>query len=127
MKALSRVVLVSVMLAVLLVPIATMSSDQLPAPFLKAIPAGETTIQYAGQSLKFTTDVPLKVSMNFEQPGKIRLKVKAYPPTGGGDAPAYNSLQIMWENWNNEIYFGPPPVEEPLDELLLTESGFTEK
>jgi hypothetical protein len=119
--------MVCLALAALLVPLASMSSDQLPAPFLKAIPAGETTIFYAGQSLKFTTDVPLKISMNFEQPGKIRLKVKAYDVPVGGNSPASTSLRIMWENWNNEIYFGPPPVDETLDELLLTESGFTEK
>jgi hypothetical protein len=124
MKALSRLLVASVMLAVLLVPLASMS-DQLPAPLIKTVYPPQETIYYAGQTLKFTTPVPLKVSLIALEPGRVQLKFKA-APGGGGSAPA-STLQIDWENWGREIFNGDPPKTEPWDGILLTESGFTEK
>jgi hypothetical protein len=127
MKALSRLVVVSVMLAVLLVPLATMS-DQLPAPLIKTVFPPQETIYYADQTLKFTTTVPLKVDLIALGPGKVRLKFKAAEIRGGASAaPSAMTLQIYWENWDNEIYNGYPPTTEPWDGILNTESGFTEK
>lgn len=128
MKALSRVVLAMVLVALLMVPSASMS-DRLPAPYQTVVPPGQTQIDYAGQILKFTTDVPLKVSFLPLEPGKIKLTFKALPQRdGGGNVPAsgWDNVEIFWENWNNEIYDGPPP-EDPWQGILLTESGFTEK
>ena len=125
MKALSRLLVASVMLAVLLVPLASMS-DQLYAPMTKTVFPPQETINYGGQTLKFSTDVPLKISLEVVAPGKIRLKFKAHPGTGG-NAPAATTVNIFWEDWSNEIYNGSAPVTEPWDGILLTESGFTEK
>ncbi len=125
MKALSRILVASVMLAVLLVPLASMS-DQLSAPMTTTVFPPQETINFAGQSLRFTTDVPLKVSLEIVAPGKIRLKFKAVP-TAGGNAPAATTVNIFWENWSNDIYDGSAPTTEPWDGILLTESGFTEK
>lgn len=122
MKALSKLVLVCVVVAILLVPFASMS-DQLPAPIQRTVLPTQATIEYAGQTLKFTTDVALKVSLTPLGGDRIELKIAAHPSYGGGNAPASASVQIFWENWNNVVYNGPPPWGV----ILLTESGFTEK
>lgn len=125
MKALSRLLLIGVILAALIVPF-TAISGELAAPIETSVPPGVTTLHYAGQDLKFTTDVALKIELSAPEPGKIQLIVKArgVPP---GASSANTEVQIYWENWDNEIYAGPPPVGEPWSGILLTESGFTEK
>jgi hypothetical protein len=128
MKALSKLVLASVLLVLLVAP-STSMSDRMPAPIVQVVEPGQSTILYAGQSLRFTTDVPLKLSLTPLEPGRIHMKVKAIIPRGGGgNAPASGSeiVEIFWLNWDNEIYDGPPP-ENPWEGILLTESGFTEK
>jgi len=126
MKALSKILMASALLALLLVPFASMS-DQLAAPLIKTVFPPQETINYAGQSLRFSTDVPLKVQLSVVEPGKVRLVFKAHPGQTGGDAPAATTVQIFWEDWNNEVYDGPAPMDEAWDGILLTESGFTEK
>ena len=122
MKALSKLMFVSVVVTALLVPLATMS-DQLPAPLQKTVLPGQATIEYAGQTLRFTTDVPLKVNLTPLGADRIEIKIVAHPSYGGGNAPANTTVQIFWANWNDEIYDGPPP----LGAIILTESGLTEK
>jgi hypothetical protein len=101
----------------------------MPAPLEKTIFPGQSTILYAGQTLKFTTDVPLKLSLVPMGPDKILMKFKAHPGyTGDGSAaPLSTNVFVFWDNWNNEIYNGPPPMGEAWEGLLNTESGFTEK
>ena len=125
MKALSRLLLIGVMLVALSIPF-TAIAGELAAPLETAVAPGQTTIHYAGQDLKFTTDVALKISLSAPEPGKIKLVVKtrAVPP---GASSASTELQIYWENWDSKIYSGPPPAGEPWTGILLTESGFTEK
>lgn len=128
MKAFSKIVLASVLLVLLLVP-STSMSDRLPAPLVRMVEPGQTTILYADQSLRFTTDVPLKLTLTPLEPGRIHMKVKAVLPRGlDGNAPAsgWEIVEIYWLNWGNDIYEGPPP-ENPWEGILLTESGFTEK
>jgi hypothetical protein len=127
MKALSKVVVAIVLVALLLAPSALMS-DKLPAPYQTIIDPGQTTIDYFGQQLKFTTDVPLKLNLVPLEPGRLYMKFKALSATGGGGAPAQggDNVEIYWQNWDNELYDGPPP-EDPWENVLLTESGFTEK
>jgi hypothetical protein len=125
MKALSKLFVVATLLAVVLVPIDTMS-DELAVPLSKKVlPPGET-IQYAGQSLKFDTTVPLRVRLLDMGPGRVRLTFWAIGGGTPGDAPASLELIVKWLNWNNEIYSGSAPLTAwQVD--LLTESGFTEK
>jgi hypothetical protein len=125
MKALSRILVVSAMLAVMLVPLATMS-DQLAAPLIKTVNPPQEKVRYADQTLRFITDVPLKVKLSVQEPGKVHLQFVAHPNYPGGSGPAW-TVQIVWEDWHKEIYNGPPPTPEPEDVILLTESGFTEK
>ena len=125
MKTLSRLFLTGLMLSALLVPFAAISGE-LAAPLETGVAPGQTTLYYAGQALRFTTDVALKISLSAPEPGKIKLVVKARGVPGGGSAPV-STIQIYWENWDNEIYAGPPPVGEEWSGILLTESGFTEK
>jgi hypothetical protein len=122
MKALSKLMLVSVVVTALLLPIATMS-DQLPRPVQKTVLPSQGTIEYAGQTLRFTTDVPLKVFLAPLGADRIEIKVVAHPSQGGGNSPANTIVQIYWANWDDELYNGPPPWSA----ILLTESGFTEK
>lgn len=124
MKAHSRLLLVGVMLAALLIPFAA-NTGKLAAPMETAVHPGQTTIHYAGQALKFTTDVALKIHLSAPEPGKVKLVVTARGFAGSGSAPA-SPILIYWENWDKEIYTGPPPTE-PWSGILLTESGFTEK
>ena len=122
MKALSKLMLVSVVVTALLVPLAAVS-DQLPVPLQKTVLPPQTTIEYAGQTLRFTTDIPLKLTLTPLGTDRIEIKIVPHPSYGGGNSPAGTTVQIFWENWNDEIYDGPAPWGV----ILLTESGFTEK
>ncbi len=124
MKALSGLFLTGLILVAMLAPFAAMSGE-LAAPLETGVPAGQTTLHYAGQALKFTTDVALKISLSAPEPGKVKLVVKARGVPAGGSS-SNTKVEIFWENWNNEIYAGPPPADA-WSGILLTESGFTEK
>jgi len=125
MKALSKLFMVSLTLALVLVPLATMSG-QLAEPLKKTVIPPQETILYAGQTLKFTMDVPLKVTLMDMGTGKILLKIRSDITLPAGDAPASNNVIIHWADWGNEIYNGTAP-DDPWSVYLLTESGFTEK
>jgi len=125
MKALSKLLAVSLTLALVLVPLATMSG-QLAEPLKKMVNPPQETIIYAGQTLKFVTDVPLKLTLMDMGTGKVLLKVWSEGPPPGGDAPASTNVIIDWEDWGKEIYNGGAP-DDPWSVYLLTESGFTEK
>jgi hypothetical protein len=125
MKALSKLLVVSVTLAVVLLPIATLSGD-LAEPLKKVVNPPQETIHYSGQTLKFTTSVPLKVTLMDMGNGKILLKFRSEGVLPGGNAPSSNEVIVDWEDWNNKIYNGAAP-DDPWSVYLLTESGFTEK
>ena len=125
MKALSKVLILCSVLALLAVPLATMSGD-LAEPLKVVVNPPQQTIQYAGQTLKFTTDVPLKVGLMDMGTGKILLKFQSEAGAMGGNSPATTSVIVHWEDWSNDIYNGAAP-DDPWSIYLLTESGFTEK
>ena len=126
MVSFARAVGILFVLALLAIPFAAVP-QQLPAPVEESVAPGVSTIYYAGQTLRFTTDVPLKVFLSAVAPDRIFLKFRApasYVP-GGSSTSAV--VEVYWENWSNEIYEGPPPTTPPWEGILLTEGGFTEK
>jgi hypothetical protein len=126
MKSLPRLLVAGIALAILLMPLAILA-DQLPLPLEKKVPAGVTTVDYMGQTLKFTTAVPLVVKFEALSDYQIRLTVRTYSGTSGGaQGSSAGSMNIFWEDWSNDVYDGPPP-SEPWEGILNTESGFTEK
>lgn len=124
MKVLPKILLVSVFTVLMLLPL-TATADQLPTPIEKNLRVGVTVVDYMGQSLRFTTDVPLQIRLIALDESRIKLQFRT-PGGGGGEGSAVTDLNIFWENWDNEIYSGSAP-EEWETEILLTESGFTEK
>lgn len=125
MNALSKLLMVSSVLALLLVPLSTMSGE-LATPLKITVYPPQQTVNYAGQSLKFTTDVPLKVGLMDMGTGKILLRFQSEAGAAGGNAPASTNVIVHWADWGNDIYDGIAP-DDPWSVYLLTESGFTEK
>ena len=105
--------------------------DSLPLPLEKKVPAGETVIVYAGQTLRFTTSVPLFVRLEPIPPSStlIQYHVRVYPghPVPSGPVgTAENSLQIYWVNFGTDVYEGGAP-SETLEGILNTEGGFVDR
>jgi len=129
MKALPRILVAGIVLAVLLLPM-VLVADQLPAPLEKKIAPGITTIAYAGQNLRFTTDVSLVISFDALSATRIKLTVKLYGTSSSGPSAASggSDLNIYWENFSTDVYTGPAPsTTQPWEGVLNSESGFTEK
>jgi hypothetical protein len=124
MKTLPKILLVGLFVALVLFPLAAVS-DQLPAPLERTLFPGVSVIYYANQTFRFTTDVPLQVILLPLDETRIQLKFKA---RGGfqGESVAATTVEIFWDNWENEIYSGSAPISWWMG-ILLTESGFTEK
>lgn len=127
MKALMRLLVVSVVLATVLLPL-TVLADALPAPLEKKLSPGVHTISYAGQQLRFDSPVALLVRFEPLSTTQIKLLVNAYgaPAAGGPQGSSGTDVTIFWENFQSEVYSGPPPTSDWLG-ILNTESGFTEK
>jgi hypothetical protein len=103
--------------------------DSLPMPVEKKIPAGETTIQYAGQSLRFTTSVTLFVRLEPLSETRIQFRVKLYPgqPMPSGPAgSSENNIEIHWLNYGTDIYEGGAP-SGVIEGVLNTEGGFVDR
>lgn len=128
MKSLPRLLVAAVALAIVLMPLALLA-DQLPAPLEKKINPGVTTIEYAGQTLRFTTPVSLIINLDPISTTQIRLSVRTYGTTSGPQgAAAATDVNIYWEDFDNDVYNGPPPpTSSPWEGILYTESGYTEK
>jgi len=126
MKSLPRLLVAGIALAILVMPLAILA-DQLPLPLEKKVPAGVTSVTYMNQTLRFTTAVPLVIKFEALSDNQIRLTVRTYnASSGGAQGSSSSSMNIHWEDWNNDVYEGPPPTE-PWEGILYTESGFTEK
>ena len=129
MKRLTAAITVCLVLSFMLIP-AALVADQLPVPMEKSVFPGVTTIQYAGQTLVFTTSTALKVSFRANTANEIEVTVKAsgtrstdpYSTTG----ETTDQLVINWKNFNQDIYDGQPPTQ-PWTGVLNTEGGWTEK
>jgi hypothetical protein len=128
MKAVSRVLTASMVLVLLVLPLAVMA-DQMLMPAEKKIPAGTTVVNYAGQSLRFTTPVALVAKFDPVSDVNFRLTIHMYgTPPGGPGATSGLEFELIWEDYQKEVYNGPPPPpDDPFSEIFLSESGFTEK
>lgn len=129
MKRLTAAITVCLVLSCMLIP-AVLVADQLPVPMEKSVFPGVTTIQYAGQTLVFTTSSMLKVTFRANTANEIEVSVKTatarstnpYSTTG----EVTDQLVINWKNFNEDIYNGQPP-SQPWTGVLNTEGGWTEK
>ncbi|NIM19256.1 MAG: hypothetical protein GTO51_02645 [Candidatus Latescibacteria bacterium] len=120
---------VCLLVLAILIPAAALFG-QLPQKMEKFILPGTTHVSYAGQNFIFTTSTSLQVTFMATDINKIRITVKVrlargefrdvIPNAGGSE------LQILWVNWNSELYSGEPP-DDPWTVILDTESGYTEK
>ena len=126
MKVFTRLLVVSVVLATVLMPL-TALADGLPAPLDKKLTPGVHTISYAGQQLRFTTPVSLIVRFEPVSMVEIKLTVRGYGVPSGAQGAAGAALNIFWENYYDDVYNGPPPMDDDWEGILNTESGFTEK
>lgn len=125
MKALPRILCASLLASLLLLPVMA-ASDQLPAPLEKTILPGTTTISYAGQNLRFTTEVHLRVKLLAISPTQTAISVRVHGGIPVNPAPGDDAVEIYWSNFDEDLYSGPPPTEE-WGGVLNSESGFTEK
>lgn len=129
MKRLLPAIKVFALGLLLLVGAVSAFADSLPLPVEKKIPAGETIVQYAGQSLRFTTTVPLFVRLEPLSQTRIQFRVRVYPglPIPSGPAgSAENSLEIHWLNFGTDIYEGGAP-SGIIEGILNTEGGFVDR
>lgn len=103
--------------------------DSLPLPVEKKIPAGETTIEYVGQSLRFTTSVPLLVRLGPIGLTRIQYQVKVQPGYSVPNGPvgsSENNLEIFWVNIGADVYQGGLPSGS-IEGTLNTEGGFVDR
>jgi hypothetical protein len=101
----------------------------LPLPLEKKIPAGQTTIDYAGQTLRFTTSVTLYVKLEPISLTQIRYTVRVYPGVplpSGPVGSAENNLEIYWVNVGTDVYEGGAP-SGTIEGILNTEGGFVDR
>ena len=98
-------------------------------PLEKKIPVGETTIEYAGQALRFTTSVPLFVRLDAVSETRVQYKVRVqagYPIPSGPAGSSQNTVAIYWVNANTDIYQGGAP-SGTVEGILDTEGGFVDR
>ena len=103
--------------------------DSLPVPLEKKIPIGETLVVYAGQTLRFTTTVPLYLKLEPISATQIQFRVRVYPglPIPSGPVgTAENSLEIYWVNVGTDVYDGGAP-SGIIEGVLNTEGGFVDR
>jgi hypothetical protein len=118
--------ILALMLVVALVSPGFLMAQQLPMPLQKTIYPGITTVEYASQTLVFTTSVTLLAKFQFVSANEIEVSIRTH--TGGraaANAPG-SMLRIYWQDEDLDIYDGEPPDDEWTG-ILLTEGGFTEK
>ena len=103
-------------------------SDQLAVPLERGIQPGVTTVQYANQTLVFTTAVPLKIKLSVASDGHVELTFKkaATRDVGQGMAGASTGQTIIfWEQASQDIFEGFAP--DSWTDIPLGEGGWTEK
>jgi hypothetical protein len=113
----------------LLLGVSTASGDSLNLPLEKKVQIGESVVVYAGQTLRFTTSVPLLVRLEPLSPGRIQFKIKVHPgyaiPTGPVGS-SENNLLVHWVNYGTDVYQGGAP-SETIEGVLNTEGGFVDR
>jgi hypothetical protein len=113
----------------LLLSAALAFGEGLPLPIEKKIPAGEVTIDYAGQVLRFTTSAPLVVKLYASPDLVVHYAVKVQPgyPIPQDPAPsAENNLRILFINTGEELYNGGVPTGT-LEGAFNSEGGFVDR
>jgi hypothetical protein len=122
-----RAISALLIIAFLSVP-SLVASEQLVVPIERGIHPGVTTIQYASQTLVFTTAVPLKIKLRVATAGHIELSFKKTNSRDQGQGMAGASTGqtvIFWEQAAEDIYSGFAP--DSWYDIPLGEGGFTEK
>ena len=129
MKALWRVLLVGVVALAVFLP-QSADPQSFGVPLEKMLSPGVTTVDYAGQTLRFSATVSIRLQLETDGPGRVKLTVHTagrHRSSGAQGSSAVQTLEIVWENWNNTVYPSGPPPDAEWSTTLLTESGFTEK
>ena len=120
---------IAVLSLVMLLGAVSAFGDSLPLPLERKVPAGETVIDYAGQTIRFNSSTPLSVKLEPISLTQISFKVKVYPGTplpSGPVGTAENVLKIYWVNIGTDIYDGGAPMET-IEGILNTEGGFVDR
>ena len=103
--------------------------DGVQVPLEKKLPAGESSVEYAGQTIQFTSSVPLFVRFDSLSPSLVQYKVRIQTGFALPSAPigtSENTLAIHWVNINTDIYNGGVP-SGTLEGILNTEGGFVDR
>ena len=118
--------ILALMLVVALVSPGFLMAQQLPMPMQKIIYPGVTTVEYASETLVFTTSVALVAKFQFVSTSEIEVTVRTHSSGRGGASAPGNLLRIYWQEEDLWLYDGEPPEDEWIG-ILQTEGGFTEK
>lgn len=127
MKCGTRAISALLIIAFLVVP-ALPSAQQLAKPIDRSVFPGVTTLQYANQTLVFTTPVPLRVKLEVLPSGVIQLRFRAQTSLRSGlSSTSSTSGQtiIFWQEAAEELYNGTPPQD--WTDVPFGEGGWTEK
>jgi hypothetical protein len=109
-------------LLLVLSPVASFGQDlPLELPIGKRVNPGISFVQYAGQTFRFATLVPVNVSFEMVSATVIHLKFVGAPEATSG------ALAVYWVNFQTDIYDGTVPVGDPWEGDLSTESGFVDR
>jgi hypothetical protein len=103
--------------------------DGIQVPLERKLPAGESSVEYAGQTIRFTSSLPLFVRFDSISPSQVQYKVRIQSGFALPSAPAgtlENTLAIYWVNVDTDIYNGGLPLDT-LEGILNTEGGFVDR
>ena len=89
---------------------------------------GVTTVQYANQTLVFTTAVPLKIKLRVTSAGHVELSFKKAASRNQNESMSGASTGqtvIFWEQAAQDVFEGFAP--DSWTDIPLGEGGWTEK
>jgi hypothetical protein len=98
-------------------------------PMEKKLPAGESSVEYSGQTFRFNSSVPLFVRFDSLSPVTVQYKVRVQTGYAIPSAPAgttENTLAIYWVNVGTDLYNGGLPSGW-IEGILNTEGGFVDR
>ena len=103
--------------------------DGIAVPLEKKLPAGESYVEYSGQTIRFVSSVPLFVRFDSVSPSEIQYKIRVQTGFAIPSAPigtTENTLAVHWVNIAEDIYNGGIP-SGTLEGILNTEGGFVDR
>ena len=118
MKLLSRRFVILLGLFALLLP-AVSFGDELPLE--DKLSPGTAYVSYQGQNFRIATTVPVKVRFESISPFLIHIRVVA------ADGGPTGKITIFWLNFEQQIYNGLVPLNDPWEATLNTEGGFVDR